>query len=1439
MSPRTLLCMMLCGLAPTTAPAAEVPPGLSVLFLGDQGHHVPARRFAQLGPVLAGRGINATYTEALSDLNPANLARYDALVIYANIEAITPAAEAALVEYVEGGGGFVPLHCASFCFLNSAPYIKLVGAQFARHGTGEFDTKVVDPGHPIMKGLEPFRTWDETYVHAKHNAQGRQVLQVRAEGDAEEPWTWTRTQGKGRVFYTAYGHDHRTWEHPGFHDLVERGIRWASGKGPVVDGRPRVATGLEPFEFEQAGDKIPNYVAGAKWGVQAESSNRMQKPLSPERSMAHYALPEGFTLSLFAAEPQIKKPVALAWDHRGRLWVAETFDYPNEKQPEGKGRDRISICEDTDGDGRADKFTVFADGLSIPTSLTFANGGIVVHQPPETLFLKDTDGDDRADVRTVLFSGWNTADTHAGPSNLKPGLDNWIYGMVGYSGFKGKVGGEDQEFRTGFYRLKADGSEIEFLRSTNNNSWGVGFSEEGLLFGSTANNCPSVYLPIPNRFYEAVRGWSPRVLQSIADDNRFFPATANVRQMDWHGGFTAAAGHALYTARAYPPHYWNKVAFVTEPTGHLVSTFSLETRGADFASHNSWNLLASDDEWSSPIAAEVGPDGNVWVIDWYNYIVQHNPTPQGFKTGKGNAYETPLRDKTHGRVYRVISEKKPSVTPAPLDPADGPGLVAALARDNMFWRQHAQRLLVERGKTDVVPALVALLEDRTVDAVGLNPGAIHALWTLQGLNALEGAALEAASGCLAHPSAGVRRNAALALAKGKSSADRIVAAGLLADPDPQVRLAALLALAEAPSSDAAAHAVVDALANGRMSNDPWLTDASVAAAAAHDLPFLNALAAHRFDRDPASPLPEVARRVAEHVARGEPTAKEIGGLLAALTNSNPKLADAVALGLAAGWPKTRSIALDAKAEADLGKLLPILGTEARGPLVAISGRWGVKSLDRFIKEIADGLLATVRDEARPDAARLAAARQLIELSPADAGAATAILDLVTPGTSPELAAGLVEALAKADSPAVGVALAGRLGTLTPAAVPPTLRALLGRADWTGPLLDAIARGDIPASRLALDQRQALASHPDRTLAERARTLLADGGGLPDPDRQKVIDALGPLVLKAGNAGKGKDVFKQHCAKCHTHAGEGGKVGPDLTGMAVHPKEELLIHILDPSRSVEGNFIQYSVATKDGRVLNGLLAGESKAAVELIDAEGKNAVVLRADIDALAASKKSIMPEGFEKQVTPEALADLLEFLTGRGKYVPLDLRKAATAVSTQGMFYDKASPVERLIFADWSPKVVDGVPFALVDPMGDRVPNVVLLYGPQGTIPPTMPRSVSLACRTPARALHLLGAVSGWGAGGPDAPHTVSMIVRLHYADGKAEDHPLLNGVHLADYIRRVDVPGSKFALNARSQQVRTLSIVPGRSEPLDHIELIKGPDDTAPVVLAITVETK
>jgi putative heme-binding domain-containing protein len=469
--------------------------------------------------------------------------------------------------------------------------------------------------------------------------------------------------------------------------------------------------------------------------------------------------------------------------------------------------------------------------------------------------------------------------------------------------------------------------------------------------------------------------------------------------------------------------------------------------------------------------------------------------------------------------------------------------------------------------------------------------------------------------------------------------------------------------------------------------------------------------------------------------------------------------------------------------------------------------------------------------------RLQAARQLVEFRSQEESAVKDVLKRITPQTSPELAVGLVRALVLSQSSALGTELSDRFASMTPLTRAAGISVLISRPDSTRSLLDAIDKGTVQLSELSLDQKEALASHPSRAIQRQARELLSRGGALPNPDRQKVLTAMLPLTEKQGDPKAGKEVYTKQCSKCHVHSGEGTKIGPDLTGMAVHPKAELLTHIIDPSRDVEGNFRVYTVLTVDGLVTTGLLASESKTAIELFDVEGKKKVVLREDIEEMQASRKSLMPEGLEKQVPEIDIVNLLEFLTQRGKFLPLDLRKVATVASDRGMFFSTEGEAERLIFDDWSPKTHKGVPFNLIDPNGGKTPNAILLFGPIGGISRTMPRSVSVPVNGSARAIHLLGLVSGWGF--PyQQNQSVSVVVRLHYADGETEDHELLNGVHFADYIRRVDVPGSEFAFAVRNQQVRYTPILPKRTEAIEKIEFRKGQDQTAPVIMAVTLES-
>jgi putative membrane-bound dehydrogenase-like protein len=810
--------------------ASVQPRRLEILFMGDKvGHHKPAERLPQLMAALGPKGFNFTYTDDLEDLNPETLGKYDALMLFANWDSIAPQQAKSLLDFVASGKGFIPVHCASYCFRNNPEVVKLIGGQFWRHTWDTIQPVWTNPNHPAIMGVKPFKTVDETYLHKQLQPDNivltERLVQPDQEKDkpgrANEPYTWVRTHGKGKVFYTAYGHDERTWAVPGFHDLLEKGILWA-----VSDDARNALSALNPKPFEYREANLPNYEQ--RPGVQMQ-----QLPLSPEESVKHIQIPVDFTLDVFAHEPDVMHPIAMTWDERGRLFVLITKDYPNERKDTG-GSDYILICEDTNKDGKADKFTKFSDDLSIPTGLVFANGGIIVSQAPHMLFLQDTDGDDKADVKKILFSGFGTGDTHAGPSNLHYGFDNWIYGSVGYSGFKGKVGKSDSlNFGQALFRFRPDASDMEIVTRTSNNTWGLGFNEAGDLFGSTANNSHGWYSAIPNRYF----GLSKVDNGSRSTDTHkdMQPITSKVRQVDVFGGFTAAAGHNFYTARAFPKKYWNNVAFVSEPTGHLLHQNIMTKKGTDFEDRLGFNLLAGADEWVAPVFAEVGPDGAVWVADWYSYIIQHNPTPRGAENGKGNAYETPLRDYTHGRLYRIAWKNAPAYTPISLSKDRPEALVATLKNSNMLWRRHAQRLLVERGKKDVVPKLVELVNNQSVDEIGLNTAAIHALWTLHGLGAIaDPQVLPSVSAALKHPSNDVRKTAVQVMPRNAATAQALLSVDALHDKEPLVVLNTLLAFSEMPLTPAIESAVLNLLDTYQNADDRWMPDAFAAILNAHD-----------------------------------------------------------------------------------------------------------------------------------------------------------------------------------------------------------------------------------------------------------------------------------------------------------------------------------------------------------------------------------------------------------------------------------------------------------------------------------------------------------------------------------------------------------------------------------------------------------------------------
>jgi len=583
----------------------------------------------------------------------------------------------------------------------------------------------------------------------------------------------------------------------------------------------------------------------------------------------------------------------------------------------------------------------------------------------------------------------------------------------------------------------------------------------------------------------------------------------------------------------------------------------------------------------------------------------------------------------------------------------------------MLWRMHAQRLLVERGRNDVVPALCELAQDSGVDAIGLNTAAIHALWTLKGLGMFDGRGPEPANvaqaltAALAHPSASVRRAAIMVAPRDSRSLQALLDGKLLADDDAQVRLAALLALSEMPPSAGAGAAAFAALQEPRNAQDRWIPDAVTAAGARHDTGFLKAA----LTANPSGEAGKVVRLVTTHYAQRGP-ADSILSTLSALQAASPAVAIAVLDGLLAGWPQGRSPVLGQGEKENLSALMQALPQAARDRLLALSQRWGQSSLfGTSVGTIIASLKKEVTDGSAKDSDRAAAAKRLVALEDRP-DIWKLVLDQVTLLTPPDLAVGLVNALGDSRDGRVtdtttrpiasGRDFRSRTSPMAQAMVDhweqftPTVRRaavvlLMRRPEWAGTLLQAIENRTINRTDLAPEMWSQLKQHPDPFVARRAERLT-ERGALNTTGREDIVAKFLPLANEKGDPLRGKSVFTTNCAVCHSFNGEGKTVGPDLTGIGARARSEILADILDPNRSVEANYRAWIVTTKDNETYTGRLESETQTTVEILDANSQKHVLQRKDIASMQASQLSIMPNGFET-LPPDDLKGLLEYLT--------------------------------------------------------------------------------------------------------------------------------------------------------------------------------------------------
>jgi putative membrane-bound dehydrogenase-like protein len=936
-------------------------------------------------------------------------------------------------------------------------------------------------------------------------------------------------------------------------------------------------------------------------------------PLSPADEVATFRLADAeLTVELAAAEPQIDSPVAVAWDADGRMYVAEMSDYPV-----GPAPGRIRLLTDRDGDGLYDEATVFADQLNFPNSVLCWRGGVFVTAAPDLLYLKDTDGDGRADERRVIWTGFAEGNQQLRANGLVWGLDNWIYGANGRSDGEirrpGAPASEAVSIRTRDFRFSPDGQKFEAIAGQSQfgqtrDDWGNRFLSWNTIAVRHALLDPATLAAHPRLATAAVRD-----IADPADAGRVYPIsprpkTFNREATDY---YNALCGLSIYRGDALGKAYWGN-AFVGESLTSLVHRRVLKPDGPTFVScrgETDREFLASSDSWFHPVNTATGPDGALYVVDFYRRWVEH---PQFVSAGLRGGVDW-REGERHGRIWRIRNAASPDWNPKVprLSEASTADLVAELAHANGWRRDTAQRLLVERAE----PESVALLRSTALK----NPAAmarLHALWTLEGLHGLDETTLLAA---LADRRPELREQALrLAAARTPRPAELTAAISAMSN-DPSLAVRFRLALSLDPLADDERLALWVALAR-QTDADPWLwLSVSGALDDRSSWPFLKRLV--RTDpawlRDPTPQQAAFLRQTAASLHEDD----EVIGLLSLVPSSEPTQIASGHLAMVAGLSQA-SLVQNRSLRQWLAE------SEANNTTAAQAARAAV--------EVARSVAADERAKsvARCDAVRIAGLGE-------PTSAASLLLDLLSAKQPQE-----VQAAAAATLGAIGDGeTAGRMfaqwNSYTAATRRAVAAAALRSARATRILVEALEQGEVSALELDPGLRDALASVRDAALAERANKVLLAAA---PPDRQEVLAKYQPVLARSGARRRGAALFRQNCLACHALHGLGHRVGADLSGISARPKPTLLEDVLDPNRQVTPNFMSYTVVTEDGQILTGLLAAESSQAVTLRRADGVDETVPRARIEQLRASGKSLMPDGFEQKFDLSAMSDLLEFL---------------------------------------------------------------------------------------------------------------------------------------------------------------------------------------------------
>ena len=943
-------------------------------------------------------------------------------------------------------------------------------------------------------------------------------------------------------------------------------------------------------------------------------SVEVKSPLDPAEAQKLFQLADAnLRIELAAAEPELIDPVAIRFDEDGRMWVCEMRDYPTGPPPGSGKNSRIRVLEDADGDGRFEKATTFADGLSFVTGLQPWKGGVFVTLSGAVAYMKDTDGDGKCDLDETWFEGFAEQNTQLRANHPRLALDNWIYVANGLRGGKvvsrklkeqGPIDISGMDFRFDPLTGKAEAVSGNGQFGLTSDDWGNRFI--------CSNRNPCMHVVIEDRYLKANPAVTvPAVVHNVAafaENSRIFPISRAWTTSNLHAGqFTAACGVHIYRGDALPKEFYGNV-FTCDPTGNLVHREIMQPAGPTFTSKPAYegkDFLASPDEWFRPVNLELGPDGALYVVDMYRAVIEHPDwVPDELKKRPDERFGD-----DRGRIWRILplgegrGEGATDTNPTRqrgsdvrLSAATSNDLLPLLGHTNAWHRETAQRLLLECQRQALIPKL------REIVTLSSNPHArASALWLMASQSLLEESDVSAA---IKDSDPHVRRQAIkLAEQFPDNEPIRTQTAGLDEDRDPVVRFQARL------TARAGFNSIL------RLPNDlddPWMRSGLLIAYK----PESAAISMRAFFRpDAAVPSNRGWLTFAENLAE---------------------------LGMGARVVKVRDMGIQTVIEDLHG------GAHPTAALAALHGA---------LRGMARHRVSLTTVKLNPGSWSDVAQRVVAIATGPSTPQETQIVAIDVLGYLPDTTRLLTPFLGRDRDQAIRIAAIGALARqggvegwhplvdALPSETPPIRRAIvdgmLANLGRTSELLDAIEANTIKPSELEAGQVTRLIQHGEPAIKERAGKLFA---AATPAERAKALADYQVVLTMTADAKRGQAVFEKSCAACHKIAGIGTDVAPDISDSRTKKLDQLLGDILLPNRAIDNNYIGYNVRLLDGTIATGVLSAETSTSITLRQQGGKESVIPRSEIDELKSSGQSLMPEGLERQIPHQDMADLLSFI---------------------------------------------------------------------------------------------------------------------------------------------------------------------------------------------------